>query len=63
MRYSQDATDVILDAAAAARELGHGFVGSAHLTLALAREPGVAGRLLQQMGLTGDFASDSCAVL
>lgn len=63
MRYSQDATDVILGAAAAARELGHGFVGSVHLTLALAREPGTAGILLRQLGLTADFAYDIAAVL
>ena len=63
MRYSQDATDVILGAAAAARELGHGFVGSVHLAMALAREPGTAGTLLRQLGLSGDFAYDIAAVL
>ena len=63
MRYSQDATDVILGAASAARELGHGFVGSAHLTLALTREPGVAGTLLRQLGLTAELVYDILAVL
>ena len=63
MRYSQDATDVILGAAAAARDLGHGFVGSVHLTLALTREPGMAGGLLRQMGLTAEFVYDVSAVL
>ena len=63
MRYSQDGTDVILSAAAAARELGHGFVGSIHLSIALAKEPGIAGSLLRQLGLTGDFAWDIGALL
>ena len=63
MRYSQDATDVILGAAAAARELGHGFVGSVHLLLALSREQGTAGRLLRQLGLSSRLAYDVSAVL
>ena len=63
MRYSQDGTDVILAAAAAARELGHGFVGSIHLCVALARDGGIAGNLLRQMGLSGDFAWDIAALL
>ena len=63
MRYSQDGTDVILAAATAARELGHGFVGSIHLSVALAKEPGIAGALLRQMGLNGDFAWDIAALL
>ena len=63
MRYSQDATDVIIAAAAGARELGHGFVGSVHLMLALSREPGEAGRLLRQLGLRAQLAYDIGAVL
>ena len=63
MRYSQSGTDVVLGAAGAAREMGHGFVGSAHFAVALAREPGYTGHMLRQMGLTGDFAYDICAVL
>ena len=63
MRYSQEGTDVILGAAAGARELGHGFVGSAHLMLALAREQGAAGQLLRQLGFSAQLAYDFCAVL
>ena len=63
MRFSQEATDVILGAAAGARELGHGFVGSAHLMLSLAREQGTAGYLLRQLGLSAQLAYDFCAVL
>jgi len=63
VRYSQEGTDIILGAAAGARELGHGFVGTAHLMLALSREPGASGKLLRQLGLSGQFAYDICAVL
>ena len=63
MRYSQDATDVILGAGAQARALGHGFVGSVHLMLALSKDPGPAGRLLRQLGLMPQTVHDVSAVL
>ena len=35
MRYAQDAADLIATAASTARAMGHSFVGTAHLLLAL----------------------------
>ncbi len=50
MRYAQDAADLIATAASTARAMGHSFVGTAHLLLALMIRPGWSGRLLRQLG-------------
>ena len=50
MRYESGAANLILAAARQARGLGHSYVGSAHLLLALAEEPGHLGLLLRQNG-------------
>ena len=63
MRYSQEAADVIVGAAAGARAMGHSFVGSVHLLLALCDSRGDAGMLLRSCGLTGQFVHDAAAVL
>lgn len=63
MRYSQEATDVILDAAGHARELGHGFVGSIHLLWALSSSPAEAGLLLRQWGIGAELIRDVAIVL
>ncbi len=63
MRYSQKATDIILAAAAQARAQGHSFVGSVHLLWAVASDPGEAGLLLRQSGLSGQLIQDMGAVL
>ncbi len=63
MRYSQEATDVILDAAGHARELGHGFVGSIHLLWALSGSPAEAGLLLRQWGISTELIRDVAIVL
>ena len=63
MRYSQEAADVIVAAAARARGLGHSFVGSVHLLLALCASPGEAGLLLRSHGVTEKFVHDAAAVL
>ena len=62
MRYSQEATDVILAAAAQARNQGHSFVGSVHLLWAVANAPGESGLLLRQCGLSAQFVQDIGAV-
>ena len=49
MRYEQKASDLITAAARRARDLGHGFVGSAHLLLALSHS-GWEGQLLRSLG-------------
>ena len=48
MRYTETTQELILAAARHARGLGHGYVGSVHLLLALAEEPGRLGMLLRQ---------------
>ena len=47
MRYTQDASNVLLCAAHYARTMGHSHVGSAHLLLALTSDFGWTGQILQ----------------
>ena len=47
MRYCEDTTQLLLEAAKQARMLGHSYIGSQHLLLALALRPGWAAQLLQ----------------
>ncbi len=58
MRYGQDASDVITTAASVARGMGHSFVGTAHLLLALLLRPGWPGRLLRQQGCSEQLLWD-----
>ncbi len=52
-RFTEKAKSVIRAAQAAASELGHGYVGSEHFLLALAREPeSVASEVLSRAGLS-----------
>ena len=46
MRFSQRSTEILVVAANCARGLGHGYVGSVHLLLALAQTPGKPGLYL-----------------
>ena len=63
MRYSQEAADAIVGAAARARSLGHSFVGSVHLLMALCASSDEAGLLLRGMSVTEKFVHDAAAVL
>ena len=63
MRYSQEAADVIVGAAARARGLGHSFVGSVHLLMALCAARDEAGMLLRSASVTEKFVHDAAAVL
>ena len=63
MRYSQDAANVIVNAAARARSLGHSFVGSIHLLMALCASADEAGLLLRGANVTEVFVHDVAAVL
>ena len=56
LRYTEEATRLILSAADHARQLGHSYVGSQHLLLAMVNEPGWPGQLLQVSGLDGEYA-------
>ena len=63
MRFESEARRVILKASYRARELGHSYVGSAHLLLALAECPGVAGQLLRFLEFDSDKASGVLGIL
>ena len=63
MRYSQEAADVIVAAAARARGLGHSFVGSVHILMALCSSADEAGMLLRSASVTEKFVHDAAAVL
>ena len=63
MHYETDAQGLILAAGAKARAMGHSYVGSAHLLLALAQEPGLAGQLLRGAGFEPELAETMAAVL
>ncbi|MDR1217278.1 MAG: ATP-dependent Clp protease ATP-binding subunit [Oscillospiraceae bacterium] len=55
-RFTQGAKKVFELANAAASELGHGYVGSEHILLAMARESGsTAAKVLRQAGLDADM--------
>ena len=51
MRYEQQSLDLINDAGKIAVEMGHSYVGSIHLLLALLAHRGKAGQTLRQSGL------------
>ena len=51
MRYDADAREMILAAGRHARGLGHSCVGTVHLLLALAEQPGQVGLLLRAEGV------------
>lgn len=63
MRYGADASKMILMAGSCARELGHSYVGSIHFLMALIMDPGLSGRLLRSMGLSGTVVRDMAAIL
>ena len=58
MGYRPDAADLILDAAARARSLGHSYVGTAHLLLALTALDSWEGRLIRSFGVSEQLISD-----
>ncbi len=63
MRYDGAARNIILQAAQTARGLGHSYVGTAHLLLALGEEPGLAGLLLMGAGLDTQLTRQMAVVL
>ena len=58
MGYRPDAANLILDAAARARNLGHSYVGTAHLLLALTALDSWEGRLIRSYGVSEDLLQD-----
>ena len=63
MQFETDMRGVILAAGRMARTMGHSYVGSVHLLLALAQKPGVPGNLLAAAGFNADFARSMALVL
>ncbi len=51
MRYDDSALEVIAASGSYARVLGHSYVGSAHILLALSQSPAMAGHLLRSSGM------------
>ncbi len=63
MQYAADTKLLIRSAAATARDLGHSYVGSTHLLLALAKSDGLGSQLLRACGFETDLARDAAAVV
>ena len=63
MRFSGQTQQLLLQAAHIARDLGHGYVGSAHLLLAMSRQADMTGNLLRQMGVDPQLTEQIAAVL
>lgn len=63
MRYTVQAQCVIRTAAKIARGMGHSYVGSVHLLLALADNTGEAGKLLRFAGFETDLANNMARIL
>ncbi len=63
MRYTEQASGLILQAARQARSMGHSYVGSQHILLALAAEEGWACRILESSGFNAAFVKDVAALL
>jgi len=63
MQYSIQAQGLLLTAAQKARALGHSYVGSAHLLMALCEEPGTAGQMLRGAGLEAWTVQQMAGVL
>ena len=63
MRYDTASQELIRRAGERARNLGHSYVGSGHLLLALVEEQDRTGRLLRQFGMEPALVEDMMALL
>ena len=63
MRLDDDASELICRCGSCARNLGHSYVGTAHLLLALLQQPGWPGRLLEAEGMDRELAEQIVRVL
>ena len=63
MRFAEQAQRTIRAAGENARQMGHGYVGSVHLLLALAGGSGIAGKILRFSGFDPILAGDMVRVL
>ncbi len=62
MRYTQNTREIITCAAGYARSMGHSFVGTAHLLLALQSQPGWVEEMLRGFGIRRELLRDLMAV-
>ena len=63
MQYSRQARQLLCSGAQKARQLGHSYVGSAHLLIALCSTEGYAGQLLRSFGVQEEVTFCMAAVL
>ena len=63
MRYDVRAADLIQRAGELARDLGHSYVGSAHLLLALCGSDGSSGQLLRSLGVCPELTRAMTQIL
>ena len=62
-RYDSETAELIRCAGRKAKEMGHSYVGSAHLLLAMAQNRGLAGNILRGFGLNCAVAEDMTVLL
>ena len=63
MQYSRDARVLLCQAAEKARNLGHSYVGSAHLLMSMAGCRGFAGQLLRSFGIYEEMTGHMAVIL
>ena len=63
MRYEEEGRKLIREAGARARAMGHSYVGSGHLLMALAAQPGAAGSLLRWAGAEPKWLEELASAL
>ena len=63
MYFTVQTRKLLLEAARQARAMGHSYVGSVHVLLALGKDPGLTGSMLRGAGLDWELSSDMAAVL
>ena len=63
MRYDTETTELIRTAGKFARQMGHSYVGSAHLLLAMVQGYGFSGNILRGFGLDMTVATDMTVML
>ena len=63
MRFSLATQRILLSAGDSARHMGHSYVGSGHILLAMTVSPGSAGRLLQGAGVDPELLRSMLTVL
>ena len=63
MRYHMLTAELVQKAGQRARAMGHSYVGSAHLLLALCASPGPAGQLLRGLGVEPELTRKAAGIL